>query len=115
MSYIEHPHDVDKPVARHFITSNHSISDIKVCTISPISGGNDSRKRQEKRLIFKIGTIHSHGLKNDFILFDLSVVSVFVQVVRIKAMTSHLFTPLFLLIHLPLHCLCSFTSCLLHV
>ena len=30
-----------------------SISDIGVCAISPISGGNDSRKRQEKRLIFK--------------------------------------------------------------
>ena len=24
---------------------DHSISDIKVCAISPISGGNDSRKR----------------------------------------------------------------------
>ena len=33
-----------------------------VCAISPISGSNDSRKRHEKRLIFKIGTIHPHGL-----------------------------------------------------
>ena len=39
--------DVDKPVARHFNTANHS--DIKVCAISLISGSNDSRKRQEKR------------------------------------------------------------------
>ena len=54
--------DVDKPVARRFHTANHSISDIKVCAISPISGGNDSRKRHEKRLILKIGTIHTHGL-----------------------------------------------------
>ena len=44
--------DVNKPVARHFNAANHSISDIKVCAISPISGGNDSRKRQEKCLIF---------------------------------------------------------------
>ena len=29
--------DVDKPVARHFNAANHSISDIKVCAISPIS------------------------------------------------------------------------------
>ena len=43
--------DVDKPVARHFNAANHSISDINVCAISPISGGNDSRKRHEKRLI----------------------------------------------------------------
>ena len=58
--------DVDKPVARHFNAANHSISDIKVCAISPISGGNDSRKRHEKRLIFKIGTIHPHGLNERF-------------------------------------------------
>ena len=54
--------DVDKPVARHFNAANHSISDINVCAISPISGGNDSHKRHEKRLIFKIGTIHPRGL-----------------------------------------------------
>ena len=58
--------DVDKPVARHFNAANHSISDIKVCAISPISGGNNSRKRHEKRLIFKIGTIHPHGLNERF-------------------------------------------------
>ena len=58
--------DVDKPVARHFNADNHSISDIKVCAISPISCGNDSRKRHEKSLIFKIGTIHPHGLNERF-------------------------------------------------
>ena len=58
--------DIDKPVARHFNAANYSISDIKVCAISPISGGNDSRKIHEKRLIFKIGTIHSHGLNERF-------------------------------------------------
>ena len=58
--------DVDKPVARHFNAVNHSISDINVCAISYISGGNDSRKRHEKRLIFKIGTIHPHGLNKRF-------------------------------------------------
>ena len=42
------------------LLANHSMSDIKVCAISPISGGNDSGKRHEKRLIFKIGTIHPH-------------------------------------------------------
>ena len=31
--------DVDKPVARHFNATNHSISDIKVCPISSIFGG----------------------------------------------------------------------------
>ena len=41
-------------ITQHFNTANPSISDIKVWAISPISGGNDSSKRQEKRLIFKI-------------------------------------------------------------
>ena len=58
--------DVDKPVARHFNAANHFISDMKICAISPISGGNDSRKRHEKHLIFKIGTIHPHGLNERF-------------------------------------------------
>ena len=58
--------DVDKPVAIHFVDVNHSISNMKICTISPISGGNDSRERHEKRLVFKIGTIHPHGLNEQF-------------------------------------------------
>ena len=33
-----------------------------------ITGGNDSRKRHEKRLIFKIGTIHIHRLNKRFSL-----------------------------------------------
>ena len=77
--------DVDKPVARRFHTANHSISDINVCAISPISG----RKKHEKRLILKIGTIHTHGL-NEWSLHSL------------KAVTSHLFTPFFMFVHLAL-------------
>ena len=42
------------------------------------------------------------GSTNDFLLFDPFIVSVFVQHVRTKAVTSHLFTPLFMFIHLPL-------------
>ena len=65
--------DVDKPVARHFDAANHSISDMKICAISPISGGNDSRKRHEKRLIFKIGTIHPHGLNKSIVIYLLII------------------------------------------
>ena len=39
--------DVDKPVARHFNSANHSLLGMKVCVISKISGGNSSHKRQE--------------------------------------------------------------------
>ena len=65
--------DVDKLVARHFSAANHSISYINVCAISPISGGNDSRKRHEKRLFFKIGTIHPTGLTKDFFYLIISL------------------------------------------
>ena len=58
--------DVDKPVGRHFNAANHSISDIKVCAISPISGGNDGRIRCTKRLIFKIETIHPYRINGRF-------------------------------------------------
>ena len=53
---------VDKPVSRHFNSANHSISDMKVSAISPISGGNDSPKGEERRLIFMLGIIHPYGL-----------------------------------------------------
>ena len=65
--------NVDKLVARHFNAANHSISYIKVCAISPISGGNDSRKRHEKGLFFKIGTIHPTGLTKDFFNLIISL------------------------------------------
>ena len=68
--------------------------------------GNDSHKRHEKRLIFKIGTIHPLGLNErfSFIWSYPFIVSVFVQQGRTKAliMTFHLFTPLFMFIHLSL-------------
>ena len=63
-----------------YIVNIALISGVKVCAISPISGGNDSRKRHEKRLIFKIGTIHPHGLNErfSFIWSYPFIVSVFV-------------------------------------
>ena len=78
--------DVDKPIARHFNTANHSISDIKVCAIS----------------FLKLEPFIHTGSTNNFLLLDYFLVSVFVQHVRTKVVTSHLFTPLFMFIHLPL-------------
>lgn len=37
---------------------------MKLCIISRISGGNDRRKRREKRSIFKLGTINPHTVVN---------------------------------------------------
>ena len=79
------------------------ISLITLVMIPPeISGGNDRCKRHEKRLIFNLEPSILTGSKNDFLLFDSFIVSVFVYQGRTKALTSHLFTPLFMFIHLPL-------------
>ncbi len=55
-----------QPVARHFNSGSHCISDMKIRALCPISGSNDSRKRQEMRLISKLGTIHPLGINKRF-------------------------------------------------
>jgi hypothetical protein len=59
----EHRHAVignnaNQPIATYFDTGIHSVSDIEIRTICPISGSNDRHKRYEMRLISKLGTIH---------------------------------------------------------
>ena len=51
---------------------------------------------------FKLEPFIPTDSTNDFLLFDPFIASVFVQHVRTKAVTSHLFTPLFMFIPLPL-------------
>ena len=58
--------DANQPVARHFNNSNHSVSDMVIPALCPISGSNDSRKRHEMRLIFKLGTVHPSGINERF-------------------------------------------------
>jgi hypothetical protein len=36
---------VNQPVARHFYGGNHSVSDMKIRALCPISGRNDSHKK----------------------------------------------------------------------
>ena len=84
--------DVDKPVARHFNAANHSISDGKMCPVSPISGGKDSRKEHEKSLIFKIGIVHHHGLNERFSWSHPFIVSVHVLKVHQPFYISTLLT-----------------------
>ena len=54
--------DANQPVARHFNSGSHCISDTKIRALCPISGSNNSRKRQEMRLISKLGTVHPLGI-----------------------------------------------------
>ena len=48
--------------SRHFNSGGHCISDMKIRALCPISGSNDSYKRQEMRLICKLGTVHPFGI-----------------------------------------------------
>ena len=54
--------DAGQPVARHFNLGNHSVSEMKMLALCPISGSNNSRKTHEMRLISKLGTVHPHFL-----------------------------------------------------
>jgi hypothetical protein len=58
--------DANKPVARHFNTGNHSVSDMEIRALCPISGRNDSCKRREVHLISKLGTVHPYGINERF-------------------------------------------------
>ena len=58
--------DVHQPVARHFNAGNHCISDMKIRALCPVSGSNDSRKKQEMSLISKLGTLQPLGINERF-------------------------------------------------
>ena len=64
--------DANQPVARHFNSGSHCISDMKIRALCPISGSNDSRKRQEMRLISKLGTVHPLGINERFPSFSVT-------------------------------------------
>ena len=66
----EHLRSIEKnlpgfPVAEHFNTNGHTIQDAKVRGIM-LCDGNKQRKRQEMRLIFRLGTSQPRGMNSDF-------------------------------------------------
>ena len=64
--------DTNQPVARHFNSGSHCISDMKMRALCPISGSKDSRKRQEMRLICKLGTYTPLVLTSVFPSFSVT-------------------------------------------
>ena len=54
--------DASQPVARHFNSGSHVVSDMKIREFCPISGSNDSREKHEMCLISKLGTLHPLGI-----------------------------------------------------
>ena len=65
--------DASQPVARHFNSAGHTVSDIKIRALCPISGSNDSYKRHEMRLISILGTLHPLGMMSVFLAFSKTV------------------------------------------
>ena len=59
-------HSPGFPVAEHFNSASHSLDDITVCGLKQCSGGDTSRKQQEMRLIFEIGSLRPTGLNTNF-------------------------------------------------
>ena len=59
-------YNANQSITSHFNSGSHCISDMKIRALSPISGSNDSRKRQEMRLISKFGTVHPLGINERF-------------------------------------------------
>ena len=53
--------DLSKPVARHFNLPGHSHEHMEICGIYLHLGNNETRKRKEQRLIFKLGTLAPNG------------------------------------------------------
>ena len=72
--------DLSKPVARHFNLPGHSHEHMEIRGINLHLGNNETRKRKEQRLIFKLGTkvsptesmngFHSHSFKHIFDQLD---------------------------------------------
>ena len=54
------------PVAQHFNSTGHIITDVQVRGMRLCSGTNIQRKQQEMRLIFRLGTVQPHGLNINF-------------------------------------------------
>ena len=59
-------HSPGFPVAEHFNSPSHSLDDITVCGLKHCSGGNTSRRQQEMRLIFEVGSLRPSGLNINF-------------------------------------------------
>ena len=58
--------DLSKPVARHFNLPGHSHEHMEICGIYLHLGNNETRKRKEPRLIFKLGTLAPNGINERF-------------------------------------------------
>ena len=61
------------PVAEHFNLPEHNhVHDMRVSVVRQVKGGTATRQREERRLIFQLGTLAPGGLNIDFKFFHSS-------------------------------------------
>jgi len=58
--------DESKPVAQHFNLPNHSSQHMTICGLSLHQDNTESHKNLEQKIIFQIGTVILHGIKERF-------------------------------------------------
>ena len=66
MRFGEHCHAVTAIDANQPVVGSHNISDMKIRALCPISGSNDSRKREEMHLVSKLATLQPLGINKLF-------------------------------------------------
>ena len=58
------------PVAKRFnLPENNQVHDMRVSVVRQVKGGTVTRQREERRLIFQLGTLVPKGLNIDFKFF----------------------------------------------
>ena len=77
------------PVAEHFNKPGHGLHDMEVRCVKQCRGTNDTRRRDEMRLIFHLGTLRLHGLNMDFIFLTDWRACTFIYPLESRIQLSH--------------------------
>ena len=62
----EHENDPDSNISKHFNLPNHSIEDMSILGLLFAPTDSTKRKTLEKRIIFRLATLHPAGLNKQF-------------------------------------------------
>ena len=63
--------DLSKPITDHFGLADHSHEHMENVRNQLVPRGNETRKRKEQRLIFKLGTLAPHRANGHFGTFSV--------------------------------------------
>ena len=82
--------DASKPVSRHFNLPNHSIQHVAVCGLSLHLGSSESRKTQEQKFTFQIGTLKeaSKTIKHPLVKLNCIILHLSITWAKLKGALS---------------------------